>query len=207
MIDEEIISSGKKELEKIGFKNKEVRRWKNMLLDYKFDNEYQDDKYIWLTNILALKGVDSGNFGVGSILVDNSGSIIAQGHNEVFNPYFRSDRHAEMVVMDEFEDMNRNFIYREDLILYTSLESCPMCMVRLITSGVRKILHAAPDIEGGMVHVSRNVPQFWNDLCEGKTFSQAQCSQEMINAAGEIFRLNVEELIQKIKNIHAPSRE
>jgi len=68
-----------------------------------FDYEYQDDKYIWLTNVLALKAVDSGNFGVGCILVDSSDNIIAEGHNEVFNPYFRSDRHAEMVVMDKLK--------------------------------------------------------------------------------------------------------
>ncbi len=108
MNDEEIRMSGVKELEEIGFKNKRVRIWKTMLLDYEFDNEYQDDKYIWLTNVLALKAVDSGNFGVGCILVDSSDNIIAEGHNEVFSPYFRSDRHAEMVVMDKFEDMNQN---------------------------------------------------------------------------------------------------
>src|SRR5665811_752313 len=90
----------------------------------------------------------------------------------------------------------------QDYTLYTSLESCPMCLVRLITSSVHKILHAAPDIEGGMVHESKNLPQFWSDLGEGKIFSQALCSQEMINAASEIFRLNLEEFIEKIKNIH-----
>ena len=206
MNDEEIRVSGVKELEEIGFKNKRVRIWKTFLLDYEFDNEYQDDKYIWLTNVLALKAVDSGNFGVGCILVDSSDNIIVEGHNEVFNPYFRSDRHAEMVVMDKFEDMNRNFTYLQDYTLYTSLESCPMCLVRLITSGVHKILHAAPDIEGGMVHESKNLPQFWSDLGEGKIFSQALCSQEMINAASEIFRLNVEEFIEKIKNIHVSPR-
>jgi len=48
--------------------------------------------------------VASGNFGVGCIIVDVYGNVIVQGHNEVFHPYFRSDRHAEMVVMREFED-------------------------------------------------------------------------------------------------------
>jgi cytosine deaminase len=204
---EEIRVSGVKELEKIGFKNKRIRIWKTMLLDYKFDYEYQDDKYIWITNVLALKAVDSGNFGVGCILVDCSGKIIAKGHNEVFNPYFRSDRHAEMVVMDKFEDMNRNFTCLQGYTLYTSLESCPMCLVRLITSGVHKILHAALDIEGGMVHESKNLPPFWSNLGEGKIFSQALCSQEMINAANKIFHLNVEELIEKAKNFHAFSSE
>jgi len=54
-----------------------------------------------------------------------------------------------------------------------------------------------------MVHVFEYLPEFWSDLSGGKLFSQAACSQEMINAAGEIFLLNVEELIERIKNMHA----
>ncbi|MDL5503021.1 MAG: nucleoside deaminase, partial [Candidatus Methanoperedens sp.] len=110
------------------------------LLDYKFNDACPDDKYVWLKNVLALKGVDSGNFGVGCILVDFHGNVVVQGHNEVFNPYFRSDRHAEMVVMDEFEDTHRDIPMIQGFTLYTSLESCPMCFVRLITSGVNKVL-------------------------------------------------------------------
>jgi hypothetical protein len=65
------------------------------------DPKYTDDSYAWLTCALALQGVATGNFGVGAILVDDGGNqILAQGHNEIFNPRFRSDRHAEMVVMD-----------------------------------------------------------------------------------------------------------
>lgn len=153
--------------------------------------------------MLALKGVDSGNFGVGCILVDVHGNVAIQGHNEVFYPYFRSDRHAEMVVMDEFEDIQLDISEIQGFKLYTSLESCPMCFVRLITSGVNKVLYASPDMTGGMVREKENLPQFWLDLYDGKVFSQARCSQELINAANEIFHLNVDELINKIKNIHS----
>ncbi len=152
--------------------------------------------------MLALKGVDSGNFGVGCILVDFHGNVVVQGHNEVFNPYFRSDRHAEMVVMDEFEDTHRDIPKIQGFTLYTSLESCPMCFVRLITSGVNKVLHASPDLTGGMVREKKNLPQFWLDLYEGKVFSQSRCSQELINAANEIFLLNVDELIKNVKKLH-----
>jgi tRNA(Arg) A34 adenosine deaminase TadA len=91
----------------------------------------------------------------------------------------------------------------QDYTLYSSLESCPMCLVRLITSGVNRILHGAFDKKGGMVHAFENLPVFWSDLSEGKVFSQAVCSQEMINAANEIFILNLDELIERIKKIHS----
>jgi len=202
MNNENIKESGLKEIAKIGLENEKISRWRTRLLDYKFNDAYPDDKYVWLTNVLALKGVDSGNFGVGCILVDVYGNVVVQGHNEVFYPYFRSDRHAEMVVMDEFEDKQLDISKIQGFTLYTSLESCPMCFVRLITSGVNKVLHASPDMTGGMVREKKNLPQFWLDLYEGKVFSQARCSQELINAANEIFLLNVDELIKKIKNMH-----
>jgi tRNA(Arg) A34 adenosine deaminase TadA len=206
MNNENIKESGVKELEKIGLENENISKWKSRLLYYEFNDAYPDDTYVWLTDVLALKAVDSGNFGVGCILVDFHSNVVVQGHNEVFNPYFRSDRHAEMVVMDDFEDTHRQFLKLQGYTLYTSLESCPMCLVRLITSGVSKVFHAAPDMPGGMVREMKNLPQFWLDLNEGKVFSQARCSPELINAANEIFLLNVNELIEKIKNMHASKK-
>jgi tRNA(Arg) A34 adenosine deaminase TadA len=197
--DEKIKDSGLKELEKICLENK----WKNWLLSYEFNSVYPDDKYVWLTNVLALKGVDWDNFGIGSILVDPNGDVIFQGHNEVFNPYFRSDRHAEMIVMNEFESVNRDISrLPQGYILYTSFEPCPMCTIRLITSRINKVLYAADDIVTGMVRKMKNLPELWIDLSEGKVFSQASCSQELIYAANEIFQLNADELIEKIKKIH-----
>jgi len=108
MNKENIKESGVKELEKIGLENENISKWKTRLQYYEFKEAYPDDKYVWLTDVLALKAVDSGNFGVGCILVDLHGNVVFQGHNEVFNPYFRSDRHAEMVVMDDFEDTHRD---------------------------------------------------------------------------------------------------
>ncbi|MEA1864979.1 MAG: hypothetical protein U9N46_07260 [Euryarchaeota archaeon] len=88
--------------------NESIEKWKNWLKNYQFDHEYPDDGYIWLTDVLALMAVNSGNFGIGSVLIDGGGDVVVQGHNEIFNPYFRSDRHGEMVVMDEFEETHRD---------------------------------------------------------------------------------------------------
>jgi tRNA(Arg) A34 adenosine deaminase TadA len=197
---EQIRVFGLQELAKINPKTKAASRLKTWLTDYQFNQEYPDDRYIWLTDVLALRAVDLGNFGVGSILTDDNGNVIFQGHNELFNPYFRSDRHAEMVVMDKFEETHRKITKLEDYTLYTSLEPCPMCLVRLITSNVSTVLHAAPDMTGGMVHEIKHLLPFWNYLAEGKVFAQAMCCPELINAANEIFSLNVDELIEKLKN-------
>ncbi len=198
MSNEQIRALGLQELEKICQANKNAAEWRTWLTDYQF--VYPDDSFIWFTNILALKAVDNGNFGVGCILIDGNGNIVAQGNNEVFIPYFRSDRHAEMVVMDKFEDTHSNIHEKEGYTLYTSLECCPMCLVRLITSDINKVLYAASDSLGGMVSRMTEMPSLWIELCEGKVFSQADCSQELINAANDIFLLNLNELLEKIKN-------
>ncbi len=200
MINEQIRELGLHELTRINLKNEDLGKFKTLLMDYKFNNRYTDDTYVWLTDVLALKAANSGNFGVGCILIDINGNVVVQGHNEVFYPYFRSDRHGEMVVMDKFEDTYREFTRLEDYTLYTSLEPCPMCLARLILSGLNKVLYAAPDIEGGMVHRIKDLPKLWIDLGDGQSFIQAGCSQELINIATEIFFFNVEELNEKLKN-------
>ena len=200
MTDEQIRELGLQGLVKIDPENGRIGKWKTWLKNYRFDQKYPDDSYIWLTDVLALMAVNSGNFGIGSVLIDGSGDVVVQGHNELFNPYFRSDRHGEMVVMDKFEDTNRDATKLEDYTLYTSLEPCPMCVTRLMTSVVNRVLYATPDMAGGMVHRINDLPSFWIGLGEGKVFAQAQSSQELINAANEIFLINLDRLFEKLKN-------
>jgi len=107
-----------------------IREWKSWLMTYQFHTECPDDDFGWLACVLALAAVTSGNFGVGSVLVDCSRDIVAWGHNQVFSPYFRSDRHAEMVVVDRYEKLYRNATKPKAHTLYTSLEPCPMCLAR-----------------------------------------------------------------------------
>jgi cytosine deaminase len=200
MNNELIRQLGLEQLETIGLKYTNVREWKTWLSNYQFNTKYPDDRYVWLTCVLALKAVGTGNFGVGCILINAEGNIVAWGHNEVFNPYFRSNRHAEMVVMDKFEDSYQGITSRGGYTLYTSLESCPMCLARLITSGINIVLYAAPDKDGGMVHKMNDLPPTWIDLASRNIFSQAECSQDMINAATQIFLVNAIELNWKLKN-------
>ena len=133
MSKEKTYEIGQQCLMKLEAATKGIETWKAYLLEYQPRVEYPDNAFVWLTCALALKGVATGNFGVGAILIDDGGQIVAQGHNEVFYPYFRSDRHAEMVVLDDFEEAS---LERGSVTIYTSLEPCPMCLVRLSTSSV-----------------------------------------------------------------------
>ncbi len=176
-----------------------VGRWQTFLAGYQPRAEYPDDPYAWLTCTLALEGAAGGNFGVGAILVDASGQVLAEGHNRVFHPYFRSDRHAEMVVLEGWEEGRPPRPWPGGLTLYTSLEPCPMCLVRLCGADVRRILFVAPDPAGGMVQHLDDVPPMWRELAGGKTFASARCSPDLADAAGGIFQLNLEELLARLQ--------
>ena len=191
---------GLEQLATIDPKNVGISRWKTWLNDYQCDDRYADGRYVWLACVLALKAVHTENFGVGCIFIDRDGNIVAWGHNEVFNPHFRSDRHAEMVVMDSFEDTDQGITSMEGYTLYTSLESCPMCLARLITSGINTVLYAAPDEGGGMVHKVNDLPPVWVELAGGRFFGQAKCSQDLVDAGNHIFLLNADELNKKLKS-------
>lgn len=171
-----------------------ISYWKEFLESYQVNALFCDDLFAWETCKLALQAVEFGNFGIGSIVVDAQGEIVSRGYNQVFHPYFRSDRHGEMVAMETFEDQYREVTSMKGYTLYTSLESCPMCMARLITSGCGKVLHIADDPLGGMVHLRDNLPPVWRELVQRQFFSKAKCSALIEEAAHHIFMLNVEKL-------------
>ncbi len=196
---QEIRELGSELLGKIDSKNEKIMAWKRWLGKYRFQPEYRDDPYAWLTDVLALKSVESGNYGVGSILIDAKGKVIVMGHNMVYSPYFRSDLHGEMVVVNLFEKEHPEITTLEGYTLYTSLESCPMCLIRLISSGINRVLYAAGDSIAGMANSIDLLPPLWKDLSGRQSFSRARCTEELSNAATEIMLINAEELLEILR--------
>lgn len=190
---------GDRILDKIGSQSENIINWKNWLQEYRFFPEYPADPYAWLTDVLALRSVNSGNYGVGSILVGADGEIVAMGHNLVYSPYFRSDLHAEMVTVNYFEKENPQITTLNEYSLYTSLESCPMCLVRLISAGINRVFYVSPDPIGGMVNAISLLPPLWKELSAPQVFTKARCSGELSNAATEIMLINANELLEILR--------
>jgi cytosine deaminase len=190
---------GERILEEISSENENIINWKNWLREYNFFPEYLDDPYAWLTDVLALKSVNSGNYGVGSILVSSRDEIAAMGHNLVYSPYFRSDLHAEMVTVNYFEKKNPQITTLKEYTFYTSLESCPMCLVRLISAGINRVCYVSSDPIGGMVNSISLLPPLWKELSESQIFTEAHCSGELSSAATEIMLINANELLEILR--------
>ena len=184
-------------LEQIKSKRPEVAAWQDWLYTYKF-TKLPDESYVWLSCILALQAVERGNYGVGAVITNAQGQVVAEGQNSLLKPYIRTDRHAEMMALDIFEDLFPSLKQVVGFTLYSSLEPCPMCTVRLINSGIRRVLFAAEDPECGMVSRWEQMPPFWQDMAKRRdppqVFGRPACTPELIKAAGEIFSLTESEL-------------
>lgn len=177
---------------------KSIASLQKQISDYSINQKQPEDFYSWAVCVLALQAVSRGNFGIGSVLVDGTGAILEAGHNEVFAPHFRSDCHAEMVVMTRFEARKMQNVDLRTCTLYTSLESCPMCLCRMISSGIGKVLYVASDDIGGMVRRRRNLPPVWQKLMKAQEHRQARCSAKHKRGALDIFQANVHHLNSKL---------
>jgi cytosine deaminase len=126
--------------------------------------------------------------------------MVAKGENQMFAPRFRSEAHAEMVVMNDFERRQKEVSHLARYTLFTSLESCPMCFVRLVSAGVGTVIHVATDALGGMVTQQKVLPAVWRQLAANRSYREASCARELKELAVQIFALNRTRLNKKLGN-------
>lgn len=170
-----------------------------MVDDWPADSPYPDEVYAIVVLKEAIAAFNERNGPIGACLVrEKDSQIVEQGRNRQFEPYFRSHAHAEMDLLDRYEEHMQvpgplsgpggdpHRIY-EGLILYSSLEPCPMCMTRILNAGIRKIYYLAEDDTGGMATRIDALPPFWRQLAQGRIIGPAECSPELSRLAGHLF--------------------
>lgn len=117
-----------------------LQKLQTYLLAFQPSQTYSDDVYAKAANIQALKSVLQGGYGIGSVLVNSEGKIIAAAHNSQIQKH-RSDLHAEMTLLTNFEESRQSkqyvnvYIYKPGLTVFSSAEPCPMCFIRINTTG------------------------------------------------------------------------
>ena len=96
--------------------------------------ELDHEHFMSIALALSRDAAAQGNRPLGSLIVDASGAILAQGGTRV---YSESDptEHGEMVVIREV-CRKRKSLDLSDCTLYTSLEPCPMCCWAILESKV-----------------------------------------------------------------------
>lgn len=177
-----------------------MKDWKRFIDTFTPANGYRDELAGLRAVQLAALAAELGTFSVGAVLLDDQGETIIEGYNESFLPNFRSDRHAEMVVINRFESELQSAYKPASLTLVSSLEPCPMCTARLIYAGIGTIRYVCPDPTGGMVsrrdflppkilEISRDLAQSWE---------LAECSDELRDAAANIWEQTRDKVDQRI---------
>ena len=146
----------------------------------------------------ALEAAQEDNYGVGAILCDPDGEIVERGHNQAFQPRFRSDLHAEMVVMNAFENARPSSAHVRGYSLICSLEPCPMCLSRLLIAGVEQVKFIASDELGGMASHIDHLPAAWQKLRRPDQFVEAEVSDELRALCLDLFLINLEMLRAKL---------
>lgn len=187
----ETIEDAKREDREAYVSAETLDRLDRALRGYTPDPRYPDDRYVQIAIDEALAAAREGNGGIGALLVDPDGQVVERAHNQVLAPYFRSDLHAEMTVMTRFEDRVQARCQLKDYTLFTSLEPCPMCVVRLSAAGVGTVIYAAADAEGGMAATADRLPPVWAAFAGRVRFAEADCSPLLKDLAEQVWLATV----------------
>jgi len=151
------------------------------LNEFKPNSMFKKDEIALEVTRQALISIKEGSFGIGACIIDEkNGHTVISGHNELLLPYFRSDKHAEMAVLDKYEDRIKGTNPKtEGLVLYSSLEPCPMCTIRLLSANLKKVRYVSPDIDGGFIHHMNELPPYWKNQTLDKDYKELKCSSRL----------------------------
>lgn len=160
------------------------------------ESGYRDDVNGLYCCRLALDALEQGNYGVAAILIDSQGEVVAQAENRVFNSGYNSSAHAEMLLVDQLE---QGLDYSPaQLTMLVSLEPCPMCLARLILSGIASVRYMVPDSYGGMVSHAEHFPPAWKNLAQLQNHYEAHISSAVRVLAADIAATNLSLLRKKL---------
>lgn len=154
-----------------------------------------------LARIAVTQAIDAGlegNAAVGALLAGPDGSVILSERNRMFVPEFRSDFHAEMVLLTAYEQEHRPDPDLRRHTLVTSLEPCEMCNIRIINSGVSNVLWVAPDLGKGAITGPNQLAPHWARLAAPQQFAAADCDPRLADIGLEAFVITIGGITDKL---------
>jgi len=145
-----------------------IQKIEKYLISYQPQKKYPDDLYAKEAVLQALIGFKKGGYGIGAVLVDLKGNIIFKSYNSQIQRH-RSDLHAEMTLLTDFEESPKSkqylniYVYKPGMTVYSSAEPCPMCLIRLSSARVNT-KYCCPGPDDGMANRINYLPPNWRDL-------------------------------------------
>lgn len=94
----------------------------------------------------------SGSIPIGAVISEENGHIILREHNRSNEPdtVNRNIAHAEA---NALRRLDTSHYYPKTLVLYSTMEPCPMCMGTAVMSNIKHLRYAARDMYCGCVHL------------------------------------------------------
>jgi tRNA(Arg) A34 adenosine deaminase TadA len=158
--------------------------------------------------IVVAEAIDAGlegNAAVGALLASPDGEILLVERNRMLVPFFRSDYHAEMVLLSRYEEEQRP----ADLhgyTLVTSLEPCEMCMIRIVISGVSNVLYVAEDLGKGGITGPNKLAANWARLAASQHFALAECDERLAEISLATFEETIGGISDKLMARRLPDQ-
>ena len=108
---------------------------------------------------LALEAEADGNLPIGAVIVLGDEEIVGQGKNAIIMPTYAPGRHAEM---EALRSVPADLWGRaSEMVCYTTLEPCMMCMGGLLLHGIGKVIFGAADVLGGSGPAPAHLPEYY----------------------------------------------
>ena len=109
---------------------------------------------------LAYRAEKDGNLPVGS-LITLKDKVVAEGPSRVYQPHIDPTRHAEM---EAIRDLPPELWGKtEDLVLYTTLSPCLMCLGAILLSGIPRVVYGTEYKQGGTKALADHLPPFFKE--------------------------------------------
>ena len=115
----------------------------------------KDNMYMEQALAEAQKAFALGEVPIGAVLVDETGQIVARGHN-MRETWHDATAHAEMVAIREACRQLGKWRL-SGLTLYVTIEPCPMCAGSLVMSRVDRVVYGSTDAKAGAVESLFNI--------------------------------------------------
>ncbi|QDL07625.1 tRNA-specific adenosine deaminase [Brasilonema octagenarum UFV-E1] len=112
----------------------------------------------WMSRALDLAQIagDADEVPVGAVVIDSSGSLIAEGEN-------RKERdndptaHAEIIAIRAAAQNLRTWRLNQ-CTLYVTLEPCPMCAGAIVHARLKLLVYGVDDPKSGAIRTVANIP-------------------------------------------------
>lgn len=102
----------------------------------------------------AKKAKKSGEVPVGSVIIDETGKVIASAYNQVISRHDPT-AHAEINAIREACRLIKNYRLNE-MILFVTLEPCLMCANAIAESRIKRVVYGASDYQEGTFNSADN---------------------------------------------------